>query len=369
MEYEFHTFPVTFCIIKNFYSKNDVEDIHDELATLKTHFLKGELTGTAKNPVGKAKKDNHGIFLDDFYKNRNESTILQLNRKVLSPQVIHELSKGHWFFKYLLRTQYDTTLVSYYQMGDYYKSHEDQSFITAIYYTWKEPKTFEGGDIYFGDFKVQVENNSLLIFPSQTEHSVSEVTSGLGRYALSQFISYEKPQVDNRMPIDRFINFLQVTDFNKASSFVFDSKNWNLGGKSRDYTPKFWYLDLSNESFFNEYLLNKIRTLCQKDFQLKRIYANGQTFGQDGAFHQDDTEPNCFTFIMYINSIEEDDLEKWGGETQFKMDEGFLSYVPLTNSALLFDSRLWHRGMSPNRHVDVMRVTVAWKLFLPKPIL
>jgi Rps23 Pro-64 3,4-dihydroxylase Tpa1-like proline 4-hydroxylase len=364
MEYEFYTEPVTFCIIKNFYSKDEVDDIHEELANLKTHFLKGEVTGAARNLIGKSKKDNHGIFLDDFYKDRKESLILQLNRKVGSPHVIHELSKGHWFFKYLSRTQHDTTLVSYYQQGDYYKTHEDQSFITAIYYTWKEPKSFEGGDIYFGNFKVPIENNSVLIFPSNTEHRVSEVTFGVGRYAISQFISYEKPHDDHRLPIDRFLNFLPVTDFNRTASFVFDSKNWNLSGKSQDYTPKFWYLDLSSEPFFNEYLLQKIRTLCQKDFQLKRVYANGQTFGQDGAFHQDDTEPNCFTFIMYLNPIDECDLEKWGGETQFKVDEGFLSYVPLTNSAILFDSRLWHRGMSPNRHVDVMRVTVAWKLYL-----
>jgi len=366
MEYEFYTFPVTFCIIKNFYSKDEVDDIHDELATLKTHFLKGEVTGTARNLVGKSKKDNHGIFLDDFYKDRNESTVLQLNRKVLSPQVFHELSKGNWFFKYLSRTQHDTTLVSYYQQGDYYKSHEDQSFMTAIYYTWKEPKSFEGGDLYFGDFKVPVENNSVLIFPSQTEHRVSEMTSGLGRYAISQFISYEKPQLDHRMPIDHFTNFLSVTDFNKAASLVFESKNWNLGGKSQANTPKFWYLDLSNEPFFNEYLLNRIRTLCQKDFKLKRVYANGQTFGQDGSFHQDDTEPNSLTFLTYMNPIDDSEIDSWGGETQFRADEGFRSYLPATNSALLFDSRLWHRGMSPNRHMDVMRVTIAWKLFLPQ---
>ena len=362
MEYEFHTFPVAFCIIKNFYSKDEVEDIHEELSTLKTHFLKGEVTGTARNVVGKTRKENHGIFLDDFYKDRQESTILQLNRRVVSPQVIYELSKRHWFFKYLSRTQHDSTLVSYYQQGDYYKSHDDESFITAIYYTWKEPKSFEGGDIYFGDFKVPIENNSVLVFPSYTEHRVSEVTSGLGRYAISQFISYGKHHVDRRIPVERFTNLLTVTDFNQVASFVFGSKNWTLSGKSQDYTPKFWYLDLSSEPFFTEYLLNKIQVLCQKDFKLKRVYANGQTFGQDGAFHQDDTEPNCLTFLTYMNSIDGSELESWGGETQFKIDEGFLSYVPETNSALLFDSRLWHRGMSPNRHMDGMRVTIAWKL-------
>jgi Rps23 Pro-64 3,4-dihydroxylase Tpa1-like proline 4-hydroxylase len=276
--------------------------------------------------------------------------------------VKHELAKGHWFFKYLSRTKHDSTLVSYYQLGDYYKTHEDESFITAIYYTWKEPKTFEGGDLYFGDFKVPVENNCMLIFPSQTEHRVSEVTSGLGRYAISQFISIEPPQ--RKIPIDKFNNFLSVPDFNRVSSFLSENSNWTLSGKSNDTTPKFWYLGLSSDTFFTDYLFRKICELCKVDFKLKRVYANGQTFGQNGAFHQDDTEPNTFTFLLYVNSIEDGDLEHWGGETQFKTDEGFMSYVPVTNSALLFDSRLWHRGIGPSRRVDGMRITVAWKLSL-----
>ena len=358
MEYKFYTDPVSFCIIKNFYSKDEIEDIHEELSSLKTKFITGEQTGTARNVVGKSKKDNHGLFLDDY----DKSAILKLNRKVFSPEVKYELAKGHWFFKYLARTQHDSTLVSYYQLGDYYKSHEDESFMTAIYYTWKEPKTFEGGDLYFGDFKVPVENNCMLVFPSQTEHRVGEVTSGLGRYAISQFISMNKPS--SKIPIDKFTNFLTVPDFNRVSSFLFENSNWALSGKSNDTTPKFWNLNLNSDTFFTEYLFKKICELCKADFKLKRVYANGQTFGQDGAFHQDDTEPNTFTFLMYLNSIDDEHLERWGGETQFKSDEGFLSFVPVTNSALLFDSRLWHRGMGPNRHVDEMRVTVAWKLTL-----
>jgi hypothetical protein len=157
---------------------------------------------------------------------------------------------------------------------------------------------------------------------------------------------------------------MSVQDFNRVSSFLSENSNWTLSGKSNDVTPKFWYLDLNSDAFFTEYLFRNIRELCKADFKLKRVYANGQTFGQDGAFHQDDTEPNTFTFLMYLNSIDVGDLERWGGETQFKNDEGFLSFVPMTNSALLFDSRLWHRGMSPNRHVDGMRITVAWKLSL-----
>ena len=361
MEYTFYTEPVTFCIIKNFYTKDEVTDIHDELTILQSKLIPGEKTGTARNVVGHPRKDNNGLFLDEFYDSKDSSVILKLNRKIFTPEVKYELAKGNWFFKYLSDTKFDSTLVSYYREGDYYKSHEDQSFLTAIYYTWKEPKTFKGGHLYFGDFKVPIENNCLLIFPSKTEHSVSKLRSGEGRWAISQFISMDSPKTERRLPVDKFENFLSVTDFNKVNSHVF-SGNWRLEGRSVDGPATFWYQDLSSDPFFTDYLFKKICELCELDFKLKRVYANGHTYTQNGSYHQDDTEPNTFTFLMYLNQIDPNDLEHWGGETQFKCDEGHVSFLPATNSALLFDSRVWHRGMGPSRNVKEMRVTIAWKL-------
>jgi predicted 2-oxoglutarate/Fe(II)-dependent dioxygenase YbiX len=364
MKFEFYTEPVTFCIIRNFYSDDEVQIIHEELDCLDPYLGGAEKTGTAHTVQGAPKKQNKGVFLDDFYKQeRDASAILKLNRKVFHPEVKYELQKGNWFFKYLERTKHDSTLVSRYSQGHYYHSHEDQSFMTAIYYTWKEPKAFEGGDLFFEDFQVPIDNNCMLVFPSNTNHTVSKITKGSGRYAISQFISYEKPI--SRPNIRRLINFLTVTEFDRAWSIINNSRTWGQNGTSVEGTRKFGFLNLNQESYFSEYLTGKIRQATDMNLRLDRVYANGQVFGQDGSFHQDSELPDTFTFLIYMNKIE--DLDKWGGETQFKFyDDQLITFQPETNSALLFDSTLWHRGLGPSRHVDEMRVTVAWKFTLIK---
>lgn len=363
MQYGFYTSPVTFCIIRNVYSNDEVQLIHEELDRLEPHFGGAEKTGTALNIHGDPKKKNRGLFLDDFYQGkRNDSSILKLNRRVFAPEVKYELQKGNWFFKYLDRTNYDVTLVSTYRQGGYYHPHEDESFITAIYYTWREPKAFEGGDIYFGDFKVPIENNCMLIFPSNTQHMVRQVTKGSGRYAISQFISYgERPFP--RPNIRLLKNFLTVTEFDKVRSIIDGSRTWGQNGTSLEGTRKFGYLELMHEPYFSDYLVDKIRQVTELNLRLDRVYANGQVFGQDGSFHQDSHLPNTFTFMIYTNKV--DDLENWGGETQFKFyDDQLTVFQPETNSALFFDSTIWHRGLGPSRRVDEMRVTVAWKFTL-----
>ena len=361
MKFEFYTHPVTFCIIRDFYATDEVQLIHDELDQLEPHFGGAEKTGTARNIRGNPKKHNRGVFLDDFYGNeKNASSILKLNRKTFSPEVKYELAKGNWFFKYLDRTNHDSTLVSMYRQGHYYHAHEDQSFITAIYYTWKEPKAFEGGDIFFENFQVPITNNCLLVFPSNTKHTVTKVAKGSGRYAISQFISYERPP-HPRPSIRRFTNFLSVIDFDTVWSIINKEKMEAQSGQSLEGARKFGFLNLDNEPFFTNYLVEKIkRAVDLPNLHMDRVYANGQVFGQDGSFHQDNERPGTFTFLLYMNKV--NDLDKWGGETQFKFyDDQLTVFQPETNSALLFDSTLWHRGLGPSRHIDEMRITIAWK--------
>lgn len=359
MEIELYNIPVTFAIIRNYYHLEEVAEIHEELECLKPHLQDPKNTGTAHSATGKDKKENKGLFLDQFYgENREQSAILTLNRKLFKNETQIELKRTHWFFRYLPHTLHDSTLVSYYKKGDFYYSHTDQAFLTAIYYTWKEPKAFEGGDLYFGDFKVPITNNCLLLFPSVIEHQVSEVTDGSGRWAISQFISMRKPEIEHPRQI---INFLNVTDFNKICLEKMDG--WKYGHKSRDDgKQKFWQLELMGDKFYSEYLFQKIVEHVQLPLKLDRVYANGQTVGQNGEFHQDSDGPNTFTFLLYTNLIE--DVESWGGETQFVIDGKLVSYQPVPNSALLFNSNLFHRGLAPSLHERGMRITVAWKMHI-----
>jgi len=191
-KFNFFTEPVPFCIIHDYYTPVELELMWKELDFLQGKFLEPEKTGAAMGADGKPRKQNRGLFLDDVYTRRELSNILQLNRKIGSAEILNPLFQtGQWFYRYLSPSPRlgDRTLISYYEDGDHYKPHTDAGVITAISYHWREPATFTGGDLYFGNFRVPIQNNCLLIFPSCTEHEVKPV-SGQGRYALTQFLNF-----------------------------------------------------------------------------------------------------------------------------------------------------------------------------------
>ena len=354
MEFSFYQEPVNFCIVRNYYTESEVESIHRELYSMKPNLRAPQETGTAKTADKVPIKKNLGQFIIE-----PRGPIYTYSRKLLS-EVYWEASKKHWVYKWL-NPKYvtDDILVSYYENGDYYKEHTDISLITAIYYTWKEPKPFSGGDLYFGNFRVPIENNSLVMFPSLTEHSVTPVV-GEGRWAITQFIHHiPYEQIPSRI---YFKNFLTVTDFLKAQELTFNSHKWAFIGHSTVWggAPIFWRLDLAKEQFFID-MVQPI--LKERGLKIRTIYANGQSFGQDGEFHQDDTRPDTWTLLLYLNDIEEKDIDKWGGSTQFIMDNNVIeNQYPVPNTAIMFKSTIFHRGLAPSRDVKGLRVTVTWKL-------
>jgi hypothetical protein len=351
-EVVYFTEPVTFCIIKNFYSEDDLELIWKELETLKPHFGGPEKTGTARNAVGQPKKDNKGVFLQQG----NPITIL--NRKLFTPELVHDLSKLNWFFGYLKHLNRDDTLVSYYEDSGHYKAHTDDAIITAIHYLWKEPKTFTGGGLFFGDFEVPIENNCMLIFPSCTFHEVKPL-QGYGRYALTQFVSSKEKERPPDIP--RFTNVLSVIEFKKVQEFIAQGK-WTTGGNSGTQSlVNFLYMDLIESDFFRKYLKDKICTLIGRDAKLDRVYANGQYHGLDGSFHQDSKEDGTWTFLLYLTEIEPDQLDEFHGTTEIRRGDRIVAFQPETNSAIMFPSQRWHRGRSPSRFFPGLRITIAWK--------
>jgi Rps23 Pro-64 3,4-dihydroxylase Tpa1-like proline 4-hydroxylase len=189
-KFQFFTEPVPHCIIRNYYNEQELELIWREIEFLHGKLKPPDQTGTARDENGPLKL-NRGIFLDDLYSDRNLSNILGVTRKLVSPDIIQNIINKHWFYDYLLPSDRlkDSTLLTHYFTGCYYKPHRDSSCVTCISYLWKEPKLFEGGDLYFGSYKVPIENNCMLIFPSCAMHEVKPVT-GEGRYALSQFVNY-----------------------------------------------------------------------------------------------------------------------------------------------------------------------------------
>jgi predicted 2-oxoglutarate/Fe(II)-dependent dioxygenase YbiX len=358
MEFQFFREPVQFCIIRNYHNPDELEAIHAELESLKPHLQQPKQSGTAQDLLGKPKKRNAALFLDQHYaRTGGPSHILNLNAKLFT-EAKFELVKHGWVYKYLETMNHCSTLVSYYKDGDYYKAHTDQSVLTATLYTWKEPCEFSGGEFYFGDVKIPIENNCMVIFPSCTEHRVTQV-KGEGRWAITQFVSSKDTPNPN---ILQFENFLPVADFNQMNAIIAEGP-WKFSGSSGlngDTLGKFWYMELTGIEFFSRYLFEKIPN---GPWRLERVYANGQTFGQDGDYHQDDTRPDAWTFLLYTNTIPDNDYKVWGGETIFEEPPGELRMCsPITNRAVLFRSSIMHKGLGPTRWVRDMRVTVAWKI-------
>jgi Rps23 Pro-64 3,4-dihydroxylase Tpa1-like proline 4-hydroxylase len=356
IEIEVYTSPVIYAIVRNFCNQEEMDMIRSELSNLLPQLKGPEETGTARTILGHIKKDNKGLFLES---NAGIPTIVRKYRDLV---FVSDLERKTWFFGSLRSMNSETTLVSYYENSGHYKPHTDESVLTAIYYTWNEPKSFEGGDLYFGNVRINISNNCLVIFPSWTVHEVKPL-SGSGRWAITQFLSQVPSTKTTLHDFLRFTNVLTVLDFNSIKKII-DGGKWTTKGKSENSNKiSFLHMDLSENEMFTTKFLPAIEKLVGYSLTLDRVYANGQYHGMDGSWHQDSPEDSAFTFLLYMNEIS--DLNSWEGQTEFLNDDGTIHSVPPeTNSAIFFKSNKIHRGRGPSRFVADLRVTVAWKLRL-----
>uniref|UniRef100_A0A6C0HCB3 Prolyl 4-hydroxylase alpha subunit Fe(2+) 2OG dioxygenase domain-containing protein n=1 Tax=viral metagenome TaxID=1070528 RepID=A0A6C0HCB3_9ZZZZ len=160
--------------------------------------------------------------------------------------------------------------------------------------------------------------------------------------------------------------FLKDDEITRAKDIVFN-KSWRFGHQSTHeklYANPFWSMDLDDEDYYSKYLLNIIEKHFSKKFKLLRVYANGHTFGQDGAYHIDSDLPNAYTFVLYLSEINPEYVETAGGNLYFKLpNEKFnICYEPIFNRGIFFPSNYVHKGCAFNRYVMNLRISVAWKL-------
>jgi hypothetical protein len=161
-------------------------------------------------------------------------------------------------------------------------------------------------------------------------------------------------------------NFLCKEDLKIALSII-KEKKWSWGHMSKGTDPietPFWNTDLIFDDFFSVHLKELIEKYFLKNFKLIRVYANGQTFGQDGVYHKDSEEDNTYTFVLYLSNISKDYIETAGGHIFFKFpDKDFkICYEPIMNRGILFPSNYLHKSTSFCRYVMDMRICVAFKL-------
>ena len=150
---------------------------------------------------------------------------------------------------------------------------------------------------------------------------------------------------------------------------------WSFGqiSQTSPISTPFWMMTLTDDPFFNTHLKTKIEAAANRKFTVQRIYANGQTFGQDGTFHQDDAAESgsSYTFCLYTNKqITAETSDDIGGEFIFKVpnqqpnNDPFsrIAVAPLYNRGILFPAAYFHKGLAFNRYCKGLRVSIAWKL-------
>tara|TARA_R100001443_G_scaffold93949_1_gene100576 strand:- start:46 stop:672 length:627 start_codon:yes stop_codon:yes gene_type:complete len=191
--------PFPHLIIENFYNDEELELIWEEL----TFYTKPGKLLEAKDFGGVVGKTNsHALCLDDVYKKetyRSLSNILTVNRKLFTSDALDVFAKIHDCCSHAPSCNQDYTKVRYYHNGEFYEPHTDKVFqFLAFSYFYKEPKKFEGGEIYFPKYKYELtcENNSIIILPGWVKHGVKEVKisdsdyyDGYGRYCISNFFN------------------------------------------------------------------------------------------------------------------------------------------------------------------------------------
>ena len=190
--------PFPFIVIDDYYERNELEYIWEELDFLShPNKLKRatKRSGGASDNDGKLLKRNFHRYLDGVYTERELSNILTVNRKLFEDNCKLFRQHPHWFFQNVVFDN-DFTQVGYYEDNDEYGQHYDCATATSLTWLYREPKRFTGGDLFLGHEKIKIDciNNRTLIFPSMIRHSVNKIqmerehqNKRLGRYAISQF--------------------------------------------------------------------------------------------------------------------------------------------------------------------------------------
>jgi len=196
------TLPFPHLIIRNTFNEYELNLIWRELEFLNSpsKLARPSSNGTAVDQLtGLPLSNNYSIFLDEIYTRREVSDILSINKKILDPGIADAFSGMSPLLGHINMIDRYTTMIRYYETGEYYRGHRDNARFTALSYFFKEPKSFTGGDLHFDDFDytVNIENNMTILFVGSIIHSTTELSmtdhterfSGYGRYAMSQFLN------------------------------------------------------------------------------------------------------------------------------------------------------------------------------------
>jgi hypothetical protein len=194
--------PVPLMVVRNIYTPEELSLIWRELEFLNCSRKSLPSTETGSNgvdPVSALPLTNSKSFhLNEIYKNENVSDILHLNKKIFDIGFVNAFCSLSPLLGHYRITRKMHTKIKYYDVGEYYRGHRDDSRFTVCTYFFKEPKLFTGGDLHFDEYNytIPVENNMAVFFVGSVIHSSTDIarqdnntlTTGFGKYVMNQFI-------------------------------------------------------------------------------------------------------------------------------------------------------------------------------------
>lgn len=180
MEVNFLREPFEHFIIKDIYSKTELEQVWQELDFIETSdYVKlPQARNTAVQQNGSPIAKRKCVFLANMFVNYQQT--LKVYRHLSKLKKDETIRKEGILGKIFLDTNSASTLVSYYKEGDFYKSHYDSSVVTLMVHLWRGKREFTGGDLYFEEYdnyKYVPQNNCALIIPGSIKHGLDEIFS------------------------------------------------------------------------------------------------------------------------------------------------------------------------------------------------
>ena len=157
-------------------------------------------------------------------------------------------------------------------------------------------------------------------------------------------------------------DFVQILKEVAEPKWRYGHGSYDPDDPNYDKAFPFWVMELDDNRFFTDYLLNIIREVVDEpELELEHVYANGHVYGDKAMPHVDSNYDDGRTFILYAN-------RHWnaldGGETAFlnKDGETWTHVTPSPNKAVFFKGDRYHYAREVSRTFRSLRVTIAWKL-------
>lgn len=195
------TLPFPHLIIRNTFNEQELKLIWRELEFLNSPYklARPGASGVALDELTRLPlSNNFSLFLDEAFNRHELSDILRINKKIIDPGITNAFYGLSPLLGHIKMINKYSTMIRYYETGEYYRGHRDNARFTAISYFFKDPKSFTGGDLHFDDFEhtVNIENNMTILFVGSIIHSTTELVmtdhterfSGYGKYAMTQFL-------------------------------------------------------------------------------------------------------------------------------------------------------------------------------------